>query len=210
MKKAVIFIDGNNFYHNLKEMKIKPGNIDFKKLGDLISSHFKCKLDEVRYYNSVPTLKDGKVLYYSHLKFIDSLRKISNFTIHTRKLQTHSNKELLKEKKELIDSMDLCDSCRPIVEENILDTISNVKKKEKGIDVLLAVDLVEYAIKEKSDFLIVLSGDADFVPAMNLAKENNGEVFSVSLAKGYSKELREKFKFFVLSKNNLMENCFKD
>lgn len=210
MKKAVIFIDGNNFYHNLKQMKIKPGNIDFKKLVETISRYFKCELQEVRYYNSMPTLRDGKELYYSHLRFIDNLRNLSKFTIHTRKLQSHSNKELLKEKHELIESMDLCDNCKSIVEENILDTISNVKKKEKGIDVMLAVDLVEYAIKSKADYLIVLSGDADFVPAMNLAKENNREVLSTSLAKGYSRELREKFKFFVIGKNNLMENCFKD
>ena len=106
--------------------------------------------------------------------------------------------------------MDLCDTCKPVVEENILDTISNVKKKEKGIDVMLAVDLVDYVIKNKADCLIVLSGDADFVPAMNLAKENKGEILSASLAKGYSKELREKFKFFVIGKNNIMENCLKD
>jgi len=40
----------------------------------------------------------------------------------------------LKEKKEFIDSMDLCKTCKPIVEENIIDTIGNVKKKEKGFD----------------------------------------------------------------------------
>jgi len=57
--------------------------------------------------------------------------------------------------------------------------------------------------------LILFSGDADFIPAMELAKKNNKEVISVSLAKGYSKELREKFKFFVLGKNKIMENCLK-
>jgi len=208
MKKAIIFIDGNNLYHNLKQMKIKPSNLDFKKLVDFICKHFNFNLREVRYYNSMPTLRDGKDLYYSHLKFIDGLKKISKFLIKTRKLQTHSTKELLKEKKELIDSMDLCKICKPIVEENIFDAIGNVKKKEKGIDVLLAVDLVESAIKKRVDSLILFSGDADFIPAMELAK-NNCEVLSVSLAKGYSKELREKFRFFVLGKNVIMDNCFK-
>lgn len=208
-EKTVIFIDGNNLYHNLKQMKIRPGNIDFKKLTDFITRYFKCKLNEVRYYNSMPTLRDGKELYFSHLKFIDDLKKLSKFTVKTRKLQVHSTKELLKEKEELVESMDLCDNCKPIVKENILDTIGNVKKKEKGVDIMLAVDLVEYAIKNKTDCVIVLSGDADFIPAMNLAKENNVEVFSVSLAKGYSRELRENFKFLVLGKNMILENCLK-
>ncbi len=207
--KAVIFIDGNNLYHNLRDMKIKPGNIDFRKLASFVVDHFKCSLKEVGYYNSVPDIRDGKELYFSHLRFIDNLKKIPKFTIHTRKLQVHSTKELLKEKKELIDSMDLCKNCKSIVETNILDTIGHVKKKEKGIDVMLAVDLVEYAIKNKVDCLIVFSGDADFIPAMNLAKRNGIKVFSVSLAKGYSKELREKFKFFVIGKNMILENCLK-
>jgi len=29
-KKAIVFIDGNNFYHNVKEL-IKPNKIDFHK-----------------------------------------------------------------------------------------------------------------------------------------------------------------------------------
>jgi uncharacterized LabA/DUF88 family protein len=74
---------------------------------------------------------------------------------------------------------------------------------------MLAVDLVESAIKNRADILIVFSGDADFVPAMKLVQNNNKEVFSVSLAKGYSRELRENFKFFVIGKNLIMENCLK-
>jgi len=205
--QAVIFIDGNNFYHNLKQMKIKPSNIDFEKLVNFICNHFNLSLSEVKYYNSVPTLRDGKDLYYSHLKFIDSLKKLPKFNVKTRKLQVHSTKELLNEKKELIESMDLCSSCKPIVEENILDVIGNVKKKEKGVDIMLAVDLVEYATKKKADFFLVFSGDADFIPAMEFVKENKISILSVSLAKGYSMELREKFKFLVLGKNIIMENC---
>ena len=209
MEKVVIFIDGNNLYHNLKAMKIKPGNIDFTKLADSICKHFNLSLKEVRYYNSMPTLRDGKELYYSHLKFIDGLKKLEKFSVLTRKLQVHSIKELLKEKQELIEVMDLCESCKPIVKENLLDTIGNVKKKEKGVDIMLAVDLVEYAIKNKADYFIVLSGDADFVPAMKLIQENKRKILSVSLAKGYSRELRDKFKFFVIGKNMIMDNCLK-
>jgi len=208
-KKAVIFIDGNNLYHNARQMKIKPSNIDFQKLAEFICKHFNCSLKEVRYYNSMPNIKDGKEIYFPHLKFIDSIKSLSKFTAHTRKLQVHSTKELLKEKQELIESMELCDTCKPIVEQNILDTIGSVKKKEKGIDVMLAIDIVEYAINKKADYLILFSGDADFIPAMELAEKNNGEVYSSSLAKGYSRELREKFKFLAFGKNMIIENCVK-
>lgn len=209
MKKVIILIDGNNFYHNLKHMKIKPNNVDFKKLTDFIAKHFDLELQEIRYYNSMPTLRDGRNLYFSHLRFIDDLKKIPKFSVHTRKLQVHSNKELLKEKQDLIDSMDLCENCKPIVEQNIFDAVSNIKKKEKGIDIMLGIDLVESAIENIADSFIVVSGDADFVPAMKLAKKKGKDVFSVSLAKGYSKELRDNFKFFVIGKNMIIENCLK-
>jgi len=190
-------------------MRIKPSNLDFRKLVELLCRIFKCDLQEVRYYNSIPTLRDGKELYYSHLGFLDDLRKIPKFTTLTRKLQVHSTKELLKEQQDLINSMELCERCKPVVKENLLDAIGNVKKKEKGVDVLLSVDLVEYAIKNKVETLIIFSGDADFVSAMKLAQENKAEVLSISLAKGYSLDLRNNFKFFAIGKNRIMESCLK-
>ena len=207
--KAVIFIDGNNLYHNLKQMKINPRNLNFKKFVKLIGEYFGCEIKEVRYYNSMPTLRDGKEVYFSHLKFIDDLKNIPKFSVITRKLQVHSTKELLKEKQDLIDSMDLCKNCKPIIQENILDTIGNVKKKEKGIDVKLSVDFIDYAINKKSGVLILVSGDADFIPALELAGQKNAKIFSVSLAKGYSRELREKFRYFIIGRNKIIEESLK-
>ncbi len=209
MEKSVIFIDGNNLYHNLKQMKVKPSNLDFEKFVDLICERFGCELKEVRYYNSVPTLRDGKELYFSHLKFIDGLRKLPKFKVFTRKLQIHSTKELLKEKQELIDSMDLCDSCKPIIEGNLLGAIGNVKKKEKGIDIMIAVDIVEYAVHNRADILILVSGDADFMPALELAKIKGTKIKSASLVHGYSRSLRENFEFFAIGRNKIIEDCLK-
>lgn len=207
--KAVIFIDGNNLYHNLKQMKIKPSNLDFEKFTRLISKHFNVELQEARYYNSVPTIRDGKDIYFSHLKFIDDLKKIPKFKVFTRKLQVHSTKELLKEKQELIESMDLCKSCKPIVEENLLGAIGNVKKKEKGVDIMIAIDIVEHAINKKTEAIILVSGDADFIPALDLAKKNGIEIKSASLAKGYSRQLRDSFEFFAIGRNRIAEECLK-
>lgn len=85
-KSAIIFIDGNNLYHNLKQMGIKPGHLNFEGFVSLICNHFNLNLDEVRYYNSMPTIRDGKEIYFSHLKFIDSLKKLPKFKVITRKL----------------------------------------------------------------------------------------------------------------------------
>lgn len=58
MKKIAIFIDGNNFYHNIKE-SIKPSKIDFNKLSKFICSKYSFRLIQVIYYNSVPNISDN-------------------------------------------------------------------------------------------------------------------------------------------------------
>jgi uncharacterized LabA/DUF88 family protein len=48
---------------------------------------------------------------------------------------------------------------------------------EKGVDVQLAVDLVECAIRQRADRAVVFSSDNDLVPALELAIEERGEQF---------------------------------
>jgi uncharacterized LabA/DUF88 family protein len=43
--------------------------------------------------------------------------------------------------------------------------------KEKGVDVLLAVDLVRLAAEDGFDAAVVLSGDADLVPAIEMVQK---------------------------------------
>lgn len=50
---------------------------------------------------------------------------------------------------------------------------------------------------------------ADFVPALNLVKSLNKEVFSIFVPKGYSNELRQKFPYFILRKEILLK-CLRD
>jgi len=43
--------------------------------------------------------------------------------------------------------------------------------KQKGVDVFLSVDLVKLSCKGSIDKAILVTGDSDFVPAVNVAKE---------------------------------------
>lgn len=194
MKEAILFIDGNNLYHNLKNMHLKPSDISFKKLISFIAKHFKCNIKDTYYYNSIPDIRDGQSTYYSHLSYMNSLEK-QGIKVHLRKLQSHSTKEHLKEKYEILDTLELCKNCKPIVKANCSDCIGSIKKKEKGVDVRMAIDMIKGAIRNEYDFPIIFSGDADFIPAMELVKELKKDVFSVSLIRGYAREIRDKFPF---------------
>ncbi len=208
-KRAIIFVDANNWYHNLKKFFTStPSDIDINKIANLICSNFGYKLIEVRWYASVPSIRDGEAMYYRHMSFLSYLEK-KGVKVITRKLQELSNKEIQEKKKELIDSLGLCKICKPLIEENFL-SLADIKRKEKGIDVWVAIDMIKLSVIEnKCDVCILISGDADFVPALNLIKGKEKEVLSAFIPAGYSYELRNKFPYFFLGKNKLM-NCFTD
>jgi uncharacterized LabA/DUF88 family protein len=206
-KKAIIFVDANNWYHILKKW-FRPSDIDIVKVVNLICSKFDYNLKEIRWYTSVPSIKDGEIMYYKHLSFLSFLEK-KGVKIIKRKLQTISQKELLEKKKEMIDSLELCKVCKPIIEENFL-SLADIKKKEKGIDVWIAVDMIKLSIiEEECDVCVLISGDADFIPALELIREKGKNVLSVFLPIGYAYELREKFHYFILGKN-FLRKCFLD
>lgn len=206
IKKAIIFVDANNWYHNLKK-NYRPSDIDITKVSKLISEKFKLEIVEIRWYASVPNIEYNKLVYLRHMDFLSSLKK-RNVKIITRKLQKLSTKELKHKRKELLDSWDLCEVCKPIVEESFLD-ISEHNQKEKGIDVWIAIDMIKEALQGNVDCCVLISGDGDFVPAFNLIKELNKETLSVFIPKGYSNELRQKFPYYILKKEDL-NKCLKD
>ncbi|MFQ5648114.1 MAG: NYN domain-containing protein [Candidatus Aenigmatarchaeota archaeon] len=74
---------------------------------------------------------------------------------------------------------------------------------------MMAVDMLECALKDRYEAFILVSGDGDFVPALNLIKNNKKKVFSASVPRGYSSVLRSKYPFFVLGVDLLREKALK-
>ncbi len=62
--------------------------------------------------------------------------------------------------------------------------------KEKGIDIMLVVDAVEEARSAAYSSILLLSGDADFVPAVNLIRSFGARTVNLHLYYGSSSELR--------------------
>ena len=207
MKKAIIFFDANNWYHNIKHYS-KPSRIDITKIVKILSEKFNFEILEIRWYASMPSIKDGELMYNLHRAWLGNLEKLGVKVI-TRKLQRLSNKEILKKKRDTIDNLDLCNNCKPLVESVFLD-LADIKKKEKGIDIWIAIDMIKFSIiEDKCDICVLISGDTDFVPALDLIKTHKKEVLTSMVPLGYSSELRQKFPYFILNKEILIK-CLKD
>ncbi len=174
-RRAIVFIDGSNFYHNSKSM-IKPGKIDFVKLSKFICTRFDANLREIRYYNSVPDIADGEEVYYKHMKFLGELKR-QGIIVKTRKL-------------------------KKIIKDNIC--------VEKGVDVLISADMIKKSLVDNDcDVCILLSGDADFIPVMEIIKEAKKEAITSCVLQGYGRELLQgSFRYLILKKEDL-EKCMK-
>lgn len=208
-REAIVFIDGNNFYHNINKMGINPSRINFYKLCLEVCDHFNSKFKKAIYYNSVPSIGDGKRLYANHMGFLNKVKSYPNFEVVTRKLQKSSNKEKINEKRLLLSKLKLCGNCIPIVEVNCIKCLGNVKKREKGIDVNIAVDMLDKGIlKKESNLCILISGDGDFIPAMDLLKKYNVDVVSAFIPPGYSSKLRQSHGWFIISDEIINKRCF--
>jgi len=175
-RRAILFIDGSNFYHNSKSLVDKPSRIDLNKLAELICNNFQLRLEEIRYYNAVPDISDNKEIYYKHMEFLDDLKK-QGIIVQERKLKK-------------IEQLSI--------------------KIEKGIDVLIAAEMMAKTLVEnKCEVCILISGDADFVPVMEIIKKAKYEVIVSSPRQGFSNELRQgKFRYLILKKEDI-EKCLK-
>lgn len=172
MATAALFIDNSNFYHSLKDSRRLPfPPSDYNKLfTELKKLKFDLKL--IILYDAIKDIKIEPQQYTGQQKFHQGIKNLSQqwpIQIKTRKLKYR--------------------------------TISkgNRYPEEKGIDVLLAVDAIKTALNKKVENIVILSGDADFVPAVQFIEDElKVKVINLHLYQGSSTELREACKEHIL------------
>lgn len=176
-KRAIMFIDGNNWYHNVKSVVAKPRGLDFRRLADMVAREFDLEILGIRYYNSVPDIEFSEDVYYKHMVYLASLKQ-KGLEVNTAKL-----KKMKVGGKTFV--------------------------VEKGVDVMIAADMINKTlIEEVCDCCVLVSGDSDFVPVMRLIKAAGKEVLTVSVLRGYARELLQgEFRFWILKKGDV-EGCF--
>jgi uncharacterized LabA/DUF88 family protein len=189
LPKAIIFIDGSNFYHSLKEQECLPFDSDgftelFRELSKLYDVKKIYFYDAVK--NSLIDPEGYKRQQGFHSRLLGSDSRIIIKTRKLRYLADIKDSKIMRVGKEvgIIDS-----DIRKL--RDFLKEMGLIKlTKEKGIDVQLVVDAIEEARVDKNVRIIILSGDADFVPAVNLIKTYSAEVINLHPYCGSSTELR--------------------
>jgi len=186
---AALFIDGSNFYHSLKAEDRLPFNAEhFNELFSQLSDEF--ELRRIFFYDALKDRINDPEGYAGQQKFHASLSKLKvPLRIKTRKLCYLAN--LTRNDVDgAATEVGIVDACREKLWA-LLQRLGLIRlTKEKGIDVLLAVDAIEEARANSAETIILLSGDADFVPAINLIRKYGLKTINLHTYSGSSNELR--------------------
>jgi len=193
MEKAIVFIDGSNFYHGLKSSGIK-GKVNFEKLTKKLCENY--TLIKVYYYNAPVHQEKEPEQYKKQRKFFNYINSRKRFELILGRLET----------RKIIVPPDIYERIKDIHPEQILYTYA-----EKGVDINIAVDMVKMAYHNIYDAAILISGDGDFVPAVKVVQETGKKVinayFGDKARKGY--HLRKVCDEFIEFSKEYLKDCLK-
>ncbi|MFZ4500146.1 MAG: NYN domain-containing protein [Minisyncoccia bacterium] len=159
--RIVVFIDGSNFYHKLKEVLCTLDD-SYKMLGFKYKDFFQnlakeSPIVEIRYYVGVikrqagPDIEKSEKMYSQQQRLIARLQK-ENIVVTLGNLIQHPDKSF----------------------------------HEKGVDVRLAVEMIRLAREDRYDVAYLVSSDTDMVPAVEEAQSFNKKVVYIGRPKGQS------------------------
>jgi len=163
------------------------------------------------YHNSKSMIEKSKRIDFNCLaKFI-----CDNFNLNLKQVRYYNAVPDISDNKEIyynhIEFLDKLKKDSIIVKTRKLKYIKKLKIKiEKGVDVLIASEMVRKTLVEKEcQVCILISGDADFIPVMEIIKDSKNEAITCSVINGYARELLQgKFRYLILKKEDL-DSCSK-
>ena len=130
-----------------------------------------------------------KTTFEEIIKKVETKRKIIDIFYYTALLDKSVDEKKYKEHKKFLDKIKKIPNfnLRKVVLED-----GSVDFAIKGDDIYLATDLIKGAYEDFYDVAIIVSGDADFIPAIKLVQKNNKKVINA---------------FFPKSSSYLLRNC---
>ena len=208
--RAVLFVDGNNFYHAVKGAGVQDlGRLDYCKIArKLIGPRQFCGL---RYYVGRVKQEGDPTLYAEQRRFSTQLEAQSPLiSMHYGRLETRQrHNEAARELRQFLHNL-------PIrLDPEIYKGLSDIAQRhastqthvEKAVDVMLAVDMVIMAHKDEFDAAYVLSADGDYTHAVAEVRRMGKKVFAASAASGH--ELKLACNTFIHFEKDWFSDCYK-
>lgn len=167
--RAVVFIDGNNWFHGLRHAGVDDrSQLCYKKISEKLLGPREWL--GTRYYIGQVDPRSNSALYAQQRSFLASLTSTDDrISFHLGRIEPRqSNNEAANELRRYLGTL------TTKIDPNVFAELNEIAKRhcdaivyvEKAVDVFLAVDLVTMAVRDEYDSAYVLSADGDYTPAV--------------------------------------------
>ncbi len=157
-----MFIDGGNFHHLvLKKLRIADVDFDFSLFAEFLANGR--SLERKIFYTGTVREREGdersRAAMSRQTRFLTQLSK-TGWTLELSKLRRRT------ESVPIDDRVENYQALRKVG----IKEIRYVRDREKGVDVKIAADLIMGAIEDRYDTAILVSSDADLLPAISCVR----------------------------------------
>jgi uncharacterized LabA/DUF88 family protein len=169
--RAAFLVDGFNLYHSVREAETvlnRPSRwLDIRslctaQLSAIAATVGRCDVQQIHYYSAfahhVEAFRPGTVR--RHETYVEALRS-TGISVEMAQFKQRERR---------------CPHCKRMV----------TSYEEKETDVALAARLIELAVAQSCDTVVLVTGDTDLVPAVRVAKRLSGAI-SVGVAFPYKR-----------------------
>jgi hypothetical protein len=209
--RAIIFIDGNNWFHALCEIGVRDrARLDYVKISEKLVGPR--EWIATRYYIGQVNQKYNSELYARQRSFLASLENADDrISVHLGRIEPRIvSNPAAKELREYLANLPV--KLDPMVFAALSDLAKRHEETpvfiEKAVDVSLAVDVVSFAISDSYDAAYLLTADGDFTPAVDAVRRLGKKVFAVSPLSGA--QLARRVNSFIHLKRSWFDDCYRD
>ncbi len=209
MERALVFVDGNNWYHSLKRAGVMGlGQLNYAK----VSAKIVGARDWIgtRYYVGQVKQIGNTELYANQRRYMAWLAaRDKRISIHYGRLEERSIvNSFSQEIKRYLASLTV--RIDPDVYKYLVASATRHEKVsvmvEKAVDVMLAVDMVMMAVRNEYDVAYLLAADGDYTPVVKAAMNAGKKIFAASIEPGA--ELAKVVYKYLPLKRDWFPDCF--
>lgn len=208
--RTVIFIDGNNWYHSLREAGVADRlRLDYARISQKLLGPREWA--GTRYYIGRVDQRQGGTLYADQRRFVVSLQQTDRrISIHFGRIEPRpAENAAAKQIQRYLHSL----SAR--IDKDVFRQLLALAKSfesvtawvEKAVDVNLAIDMVAMACRNQFDAGYLLSADGDFTSAVQFVRDQGKKLYVASPGRGA--QLAKVANSFIPLKPEWFADCYR-
>lgn len=175
MEKVLVYIDGNNFFRSHRDVGIR--RIDLPALVKHLVGKGR-RLVRAYYYGAVPARDHDPLAHDRQMKFFEyiNFQERMEAKVGTLKVEHHRvPQDLLDRIRGALAAPGAApEQARGLaglegeLRKFLIDELTEIH--EKGVDIQIAVDMMDHAQRGLAEVQVLVSGDADFLPVLRYLK----------------------------------------